>query len=83
MKTNIINIGNSRGIILPARMMKDLNILPKSEVDISVEDGKIVIKPKSRQGWEELFTQVNNHDEKETDLFESIPNKFDQEEWEW
>ena len=83
MKTNLINIGNSRGVILPASMLRDLKMLPKSEVDISVEDGRIVIKPQSRQGWEELFSQASDHGIKETDLFEGIQNDIDKEEWEW
>lgn len=83
MKTNLINIGNSKGVILPARMLKDLKILPKSEVDVSVEDGKIVIKPQARQGWGEMFSKATNHGKTDSDLFEGIQNEFDMEEWEW
>ena len=52
MWTNIINIGNSKGIILPASVLRELKIKEKSAVDISVKDGKIIIETSPRQGWE-------------------------------
>lgn len=52
MWTNIINIGNSKGVILPASVLRELKIGEKSPVDISVSEGKIIIETSVRQGWE-------------------------------
>lgn len=51
MRANIIQVGNSRGIILPSHLLKRLNLSPKDTVDISLEGESIVIKPSPRQGW--------------------------------
>ena len=80
MKASIIRIGNSQGIILPAAILKKLNIYSKSEVDISIDNFAIVIKPKSRMGWEELFAAATKTSNSEVDTFEGLDNKFDEEE---
>ena len=54
MKTSIIKIGNSRGVILPANVLRKSRLSLKSSVIVGCEDdGSIVIKPTPRQGWEE------------------------------
>ena len=83
MKTNIISIGNSQGIILPAQLLRKLQVSLKSEVDIFQEDDSIVIKPRPRRGWEEQFEAAGNEAEKVPDLLQGILNDFDREEWEW
>lgn len=82
MKTNIINIGNSQGIILPSALLRQLNLTLKSIVEVVIENGNIIIKPNLRQGWAEVAKQI--HIEKDDKLLsEDFPNKFDQEEWTW
>jgi antitoxin MazE len=83
MKTNIINIGNSRGIILPSAILKKLHIPSKSEVDIFTDDETIVIRLRPRMGWEKQFEAACKNNPPESDLFESVENDFDREEWEW
>jgi len=83
MKTNIINIGNSQGIILPAQLLRKFQITAKSEVDIFPEEDAIIIKPRPRRGWEEQFEAAGMAGKTETDVFEGIVNDFDREEWEW
>lgn len=51
MKTNIIQVGNSRGVILPSSLLKQLNLSTKDTVDVSLEGENIVIKASPRQGW--------------------------------
>lgn len=54
MKTNIIKIGNSKGIIIPIEVLRRLNLSLKSSVDIKTNaDNTILIKPTIRDGWEE------------------------------
>ena len=83
MKASIINIGNSQGIILPSAILKKLNIVPKAEVDISIDNDTILIKPRARMGWNELFALATETSNSEVDLFEGLENKFDEEEWKW
>jgi antitoxin MazE len=82
MKTNIINIGNSQGIILPATLLRQLKLSFKSTVEIEVDNGTIVIKPEPRQGWAKAAKQMSSEGD-DTLLIQDIPNDFDKEEWTW
>ncbi len=44
MVTNIIQIGNSKGIILPSEVLKQLRLSLKSAVSVSLDGNNIVIK---------------------------------------
>jgi antitoxin MazE len=59
MRTNIIQIGNSKGIILPSGLLRKLRLSTKSPVNISIEGEKIVIKAEPRQGWAEAAWQMH------------------------
>lgn len=58
MDANIIKVGNSNGIILPAALLKELKLSAKSTVRIEVEKGAIVIRPGVRQGWEDAAAKM-------------------------
>jgi antitoxin MazE len=45
MKTNIRKIGNSLGNIIPAAFIRELELEEGREVDITSENGKIIIAP--------------------------------------
>ncbi len=45
MKTNIRKIGNSAGLILPAVILKKLNLSEGDEIQISEKENQIVITP--------------------------------------
>lgn len=51
METNIIQIGNSRGLIIPSGMLHAVGLGTKSPVNIYIQQGSIIIKPHVRQGW--------------------------------
>lgn len=56
METNVINIGNSKGVIIPAKFFKMLNL--KNKVRISISDDQIIIKPieiAPRENWENII----------------------------
>jgi len=77
MVTNIIQIGNSKGIILPSEILKQLRLSLKSAVSVSLDGNNIVIKAQPRQGWAEA---ENGDDELLIpDVFED--EKF--EDWTW
>lgn len=52
MLTTMRQIGNSRGVLIPAAFLALCQI--EDQVDMQLQDGKIVIKPvkrKLREGW--------------------------------
>lgn len=52
MKVQLKSLGNSIGAIIPAAYIRELNLIKGSEVDIKLDEGRIVIepiKPKKRQ----------------------------------
>jgi antitoxin MazE len=82
MKTNIINIGNSQGIILPSILLRQLKLSFKSTVQIEIDNGAIIIKPDPRQGWAESAKEMNAAGDDGL-LIGDFPNEFDKEEWTW
>ena len=80
MKTNIINIGNSQGIILPSMILRQLNLSFKSTVQIEINNGTIIIKPDPRQGWAEAAKQMSAAGDDEL-IIGDFPNEFEKEEW--
>lgn len=44
MTASVIRIGNSKGLILPANLLKSLSISERDELSISEHDGGILIK---------------------------------------
>ena len=58
MEADIIQIGNSKGIRLPASLLKQCGIAKK--VKIEVNGNAITITPmkKPREGWEEAFKKA-------------------------
>jgi antitoxin MazE len=82
MKATIINIGNSQGLILPAAILRQLKLSSKSNVEIEVDNGTIVIKPEPRQGWAEAAVQMRAAED-DKPLLDENGNEFDNEEWTW
>jgi len=81
MKTNIINIGNSQGI-LPAILLRQFELSNKSTVEMEVSNGIIIIKPEPRQGWAEATSQMHSAGD-DSLLLGDVPNESDKEEWTW
>lgn len=84
MRTNIIRIGNSQGIRIPKILLEQSHL--GTEVDLEVEDEKIVIRSASRnrQGWEEKFKSMaeSRDDEMIADDL-CVETEWDKEEWQW
>ncbi len=77
MQTVVQKWGNSLGIRIPALYTKDLELKNGSTVDISEEEGKLVIIPK-RNSLDELLAKVsyeNLHEAVETGI------SIGKEEW--
>lgn len=81
MKANIIAIGNSKGLIIPAALLRKLNITEKTQIDISLENDEIILKP-IRQGWEEIAKEMGKRGDDNLLMDESFTT-FEKDEWTW
>lgn len=56
MRSAVRKIGNSAGVIIPKALLDDFGARTGDAVDVSVENGRLVVareKRRPRQGWEE------------------------------
>ena len=83
MTTKLRKIGNSSGIILSKRILEELDIEAKDELELLVEDGKILIQKitEPRQNWKEQFLKAGSLKDFNNEM--TFSNKFDEEEWTW
>jgi len=61
VRAAIRKLGNSSGIIIPKSMLAQIGIAAGDAVDLSLEDGRIAIKPikrRPREGWAEAFREI-------------------------
>ncbi len=80
MDIPVVPIGNSKGIRLSKTILEKYNITDK--VELILEQGSIILKPKSepRAGWEQAFKSM--HDNGEDQLL--IQDVFEDEDFgEW
>ncbi len=47
METSLRKIGNSKGAVIPAQLLKELNIHVGDKLDAKSENGSLIITPKS------------------------------------
>ena len=84
MNTRIVRIGNSRGIRIPKLLLEQAGLA--GEVEISVRDNSLVIKParRPRAGWEAAFAEMAARGD-DALLDEGTPSltRWDDDEWEW
>ena len=86
MRQKIVRIGNSRGVRLPSRVLAETHLIEGDEVDLTVEDGQIVLRPsrQPRAGWSEQFAEMARHgDDRLLDDDTVITSDWDLTEWEW
>ena len=82
MRAKVVQIGNSRGVRIPKSILAACGI--EDTVDLSVDDGKIVLTAASRarQGWAEAAREMaQRHDDVLLDP--GTPTSCDEDEWEW
>jgi len=83
MKTELIRIGNSRGIRIPKPLIEQCGL--GETVELRIEKDRIVISParRPRQAWEEAFRAAGPATNDEIVLETMDPNEFDFTEWKW
>ncbi len=82
IRTQIVKIGNSRGIRIPKLMIDQTGL--NNEVEIAVERGRLVIRPivRPRGDWEMRFREMAANGD-DTLLDAPVSSRWDKEEWEW
>lgn len=82
MKTNLIDMGSSRGICLPNALIEQAGLA--AEVDVRIEDGLIVISsPRHpREGWEAAAREMHARGDDEL-LDPATLTEFDLNDWKW
>ena len=82
MTVKLKKIGNSRGLIIPKKVLEMCGL--NEEVVMTVEEGHIIISPvnEPRANWEKQFSDADLKKD-EVNLFENISNDFDDTEWTW
>ncbi len=73
MLTKIQKWGNSQGIRFPREVLRKANISIGDDVDISIHQGEIVVKP----------TKVTRRKYKLKNLLSKMPNDYITEETKW
>ena len=83
MKTQLVRIGNSRGIRIPKPLIEQCRL--GDEVELQVESGRLIISPKRRprQAWEDCFRAAGPSTGDEQLLKSARANEFDRKEWQW
>ncbi|MEA1953197.1 MAG: AbrB/MazE/SpoVT family DNA-binding domain-containing protein [Campylobacterota bacterium] len=70
--------GNSLALRIPKDITKTLNIENNSIMELNIDNGTLIIKPKKENYLEHLVSQINSHNiHKEVDTGERVGN----EEW--
>ena len=84
MKTRLVRMGNSQGIRIPKPLIEQIGL--SGEVEISVRDGSLVIRPaaRPRAGWARAFQEMARRGE-DVLLDSAVPlaHNWDEGEWEW
>jgi len=84
MKAAIVKIGNSRGIRIPKPVFDQCGFA--NEVELEVENRRLVIRPSSttRANWEKSFSlMAKKGDDAIQSEYATMPNDWDETEWEW
>ena len=84
MKTNLVRIGNSRGIRIPKPVIEQCGF--GEEVELEVQNNELVIRSstRTREGWSTAFAHMSEvGDDELLDRVAETLAEWDQEEWEW
>jgi antitoxin MazE len=83
MRTELVRIGNSRGVRIPKPLIEQCGF--GKTVELRVENDCLVISPerRPRQGWLEAFCAAGASVNDELLLAKMAPDEFDRKEWKW
>jgi len=78
MTATVIRIGNSNGLVIPAKYLKSLSISERDNLDISIQNGGLFLKKsrgtESRTPFSDLdeWNQANGYDGSVTDALDYV-----------
>jgi antitoxin MazE len=83
MRTELVRIGNSRGIRIPKPIIEQCGF--GATVELRVERERLIVSPQRtpRQEWEEAFRAAGPSADDELLLEGAGLNEFDRKEWKW
>ena len=84
MITQLIDIGDSKGVALPDELIKKYQL--ENVIEIKSLMGGIFIskKRKAREGWkEQMESAILAGDLPDANPFENLTNDWDENEWTW
>lgn len=82
IKTQLIKIGNSRGVRIPKIWLDQLKF--SDDVELVIQPTQLVIRPAHapRAGWAEQFSAMAAHGD-DALLDAHAPTTWEKDEWEW
>jgi antitoxin MazE len=84
MKTNLIRIGNSKGIRIPKSIIEQFNLTKEIELIPSSKGLLITSKTMARNGWKESFSKAQIRKKSpENSAWKNVSNRFNKEDWSW
>jgi len=80
MKTRIIKIGNSKGIVLGKALLEHYGF--REAVEITMKEDCLEIRPReqTRKDWDEAFRRMHEEGD-DRPLFEELPDEDLLDEW--
>lgn len=83
MRSEIRQVGNSKGIILPKVILEQCHL--EEAVELKVIEGELVITPisKKRAGWEQAFKNFKHEKDVLVREWQAFSNESDEEDWVW
>jgi antitoxin MazE len=82
VKTQLIAIGNSRGVRIPKPLLDQANLGTEIEIVVRAEGLMLRSATRPRAGWEEQFRAMAERGDDRL-LDEAAPTTWDATEWEW
>jgi antitoxin MazE len=83
MKTKLVAIGDSRGVCLPASLIREAGL--QDEVEVSIGEGGLIVRAAgrvARAGWAEAIAAATEEDLALV-LDDLVLTEFDEHEWQW
>ena len=83
MKAKLILIGNSKGVRIPASVIRACGL--SDELEMRGENGVILLAPARhvREGWGAAFHKMATAGDDAPVIPEALDNDFDTEDWTW
>jgi len=81
IESELIRIGNSRGIRLPKSVIEQCHL--SEGLVLEIKEDSLVVKAsrQTRKGWDEAFAKAKQQDLDED--FSGLQNEWDDSEWTW